>query len=64
MVRVKRLRMMILPPPPPVPTDVLDRLDPGVLCQDILGGVPAEQFEGAMYNLASNFLQVIAGYGL
>ena len=49
------------PPPPPVPTDVLDRLNPSVLCQHILGGVAAEQFEGAMHNLASNFLQAIAG---
>ena len=46
---------------PPVPTDVLDRLDPGVLCQHIIGGVPAEQFEGAMHNLASNFPEAIAG---
>ena len=48
-------------PPPPVVTDVLDRLDPGVLCQHIIGGVPAEQFEGAMHNLASNFPEAIAG---
>ena len=49
------------PPPPPVPTDVLDRLDPSVLCRHILDGVPAEQFEGAMQNLASSFLQATAG---
>ena len=51
-------------PPPPGPTDVLDRLNPGVLCQHILGGVPAEQFEGAMHYVASNFSSGHCGYGL
>ena len=48
-------------PPPLVSTDVVDNVDPGVLCQRILDGVPVDQFEGAMRNLATNLLQAIAG---
>ena len=49
------------PPPPQISSDVLDRVDPAVLCRHILDGVPADQFEGAMQNLASNLLQTISG---
>ena len=47
--------------PPPVSTDVMDKLDPGVLYRHILDAVPVDQFEGAMQNLATDLPQAIAG---
>ena len=49
------------PPPPQASSDMMDRVDPGALCQHLLDRVPPEQFEGAMQSLATSFLQAIAG---
>ena len=53
---------ILLPlPPPQASSDMMDRVDPGTLCQHLLDRVPPEQFEGAMQSLATSLLQAIAG---
>ena len=48
-------------PPPPASGDVMDRVDPGALCQHIPGRVPIEQFQGMMNDLTNTMIQAVAG---
>ena len=62
MARVKGFRMKIFVLPSASDSErCFGQGGAALLCRHILNGVPPDQFEGAMQNMASNLLQAIAG---